>query len=395
MFKKRTCWIIGCLVLAQVGMIILYHGVLTGDAAPAVTPKDETATRKASPAQKSTKIKRDIAPSDSVAAPGGPQVDRSVADAAPKGELIPMALQTAPSVETKPEEKKVASVEPPAPPANLPPLEKPGTVVVPQSELAGKDSFSKPIPPGEPASPNIKQDEPATGAASTGLVLASGTTPVNPPAKDAVPPVAPLLEKPKNQDVTALPAPKQSESTTIPESVPLVPSRAVEPPVAARVGPPPVAPVAPTSPPLVVACPWALKLALVNGKTHLTAQSGKEVCFEIVCEQLNLQAPRGNIDAQGGVKLTSSGMEGSCDHLTICWQEDQVVMDGQAQLKCQREGQEIELKAGKLSLRLSPNAARQEAVKQESKCPPKDDEKPNPHPSAKTQPSVESSVPHP
>jgi hypothetical protein len=110
--------------------------------------------------------------------------------------------------------------------------------------------------------------------------------------------------------------------------------------------------VAPT--PSAKVCPWNLKVSLVDGKTHLTAQSGKEICFEVVCEQLSLQAPKGNIEAQGTVKLTSSGLEGSCDHLTICWQEDQVVMDGQAQLKCQREGQEMELKAGKLSLRLTP-----------------------------------------
>jgi hypothetical protein len=96
-----------------------------------------------------------------------------------------------------------------------------------------------------------------------------------------------------------------------------------------------------------------LQVCLEGGKTHLTAQSGKEICFQIVCDQLSLQSPGGNIDAQGAVKLTSAGLDGSCDHLVICWQQDQVVMDGEAHLKCQREGQEIELNAAKLSLRLT------------------------------------------
>jgi hypothetical protein len=95
-------------------------------------------------------------------------------------------------------------------------------------------------------------------------------------------------------------------------------------------------------------------MALVDGKTHLTAQSGKEVRFRVVCDQLSLQAPRGTIEAQGVVKLSSTGLEGSCERLTISWQEDQVMLDGQAKLKCQRDGQNVELKSDRLSLRLSP-----------------------------------------
>ena len=58
-------------------------------------------------------------------------------------------------------------------------------------------------------------------------------------------------------------------------------------------------------------------------------------------------------EALGAVKITSSGLEGTCDRLAIAWQEDRVVLDGKAQLKCQREGQDIELRAEQLSLRLS------------------------------------------
>jgi hypothetical protein len=100
-------------------------------------------------------------------------------------------------------------------------------------------------------------------------------------------------------------------------------------------------------------CPWTLRLEIVKGKTRLTAAIGKKVQFRVICDKLNLQAPRGTIEALGEVKISSAGLEGTCDRLAIAWQEDRVVLDGKAQLKCQREGQDIELKAAQLSLRLS------------------------------------------
>jgi hypothetical protein len=104
-------------------------------------------------------------------------------------------------------------------------------------------------------------------------------------------------------------------------------------------------------------------MVVVDGKTHLTAAVGSEIHFKVICDQLNLQAPRGNIEAQGCVKLSSSGLDGSCDRLTISWQEDQVVLVGQARLKCQREGQDVELKSDRLSLRLTPANAKKASGK--------------------------------
>jgi len=103
-------------------------------------------------------------------------------------------------------------------------------------------------------------------------------------------------------------------------------------------------------------CPWVLRVEIVKGRTLMTAQSGKDVQFRVSCDKLELQAPRGSILAAGNVSVSSEGLQGSCDQLTIAWQKDQVVLEGRAELKCHRDGQEVDLKAAKLSLRLSvPN----------------------------------------
>src|SRR4029078_2183408 len=62
--------------------------------------------------------------------------------------------------------------------------------------------------------------------------------------------------------------------------------------------------------------------------------------------------PRGMIEAVGNVKLYSDGLDGSCDRLTIPWLHDHITLDGNATVKCHREGKDVELKAANLSLRV-------------------------------------------
>jgi hypothetical protein len=97
-------------------------------------------------------------------------------------------------------------------------------------------------------------------------------------------------------------------------------------------------------------------MAIVEGRTQLEARNGKEVQFSVSCQQLDLQAPRGSIQAQGDVKISGSGLDGSCEKLTINWWCDHVLLEGHAELKCLREGQDVELKADRLSLKLSASS---------------------------------------
>jgi hypothetical protein len=97
-------------------------------------------------------------------------------------------------------------------------------------------------------------------------------------------------------------------------------------------------------------------MAIVEGRTQLEARNGKEVQFQVSCKQLDLQAPCGSIQAQGDVKISGSGLDGNCERLTINWQDDHVLLEGHAQLKCLRDGQDVELKADRLSLKLSTSS---------------------------------------
>ena len=53
------------------------------------------------------------------------------------------------------------------------------------------------------------------------------------------------------------------------------------------------------------------------------------------------------------VQLTGSGLEGHCERLNINWQNDRVILEGQVRLKCIKDGQEVELTADRLSVKLT------------------------------------------
>src|SRR5262249_3687571 len=178
-----------------------------------------------------------------------------------------------------------------------------------------------------------------------------------PPEPPATAPVAPSTPAPT---VSPPPAPVPPPQVGSPPSPPGLP--AVPPPGAND------KPQMPTPPPEAAAaepmtCPWILRVEIAKGRTLLEARTRDEVKFRVECEKLNLQAPRGIIAAEGGVKIASTGLDGTCDKLAIIWTDDHVVLEGKSYLKCNRDGQEVELKAERLSLRLSaPGAARGEGA---------------------------------
>jgi hypothetical protein len=91
---------------------------------------------------------------------------------------------------------------------------------------------------------------------------------------------------------------------------------------------------------------------IVDGRTVLTAKTGDEVQFKVTCDRLEMQAPHGSIQAVGAIKLTSSGLDGNSERLTISLQEDRVTLDGGARLQIKRDRQELGLQADRLSLRI-------------------------------------------
>jgi lipopolysaccharide export system protein LptA len=102
-----------------------------------------------------------------------------------------------------------------------------------------------------------------------------------------------------------------------------------------------------------VKCSWTLHLEVVKGRTILTARAGKEISFRVDCQRLELQAPQGSIQAVGDVKLASAALNGTSDRLTVSLQEDQIVLEGHASLTSARDGQSMEVKGERLSLRIA------------------------------------------
>jgi hypothetical protein len=254
-----------------------------------------------------------------------------------------------------------------------------GIVLCYQSFLSGE-----PAPAVPPEKAQGLHDAPPTQPSAPAAVMPVTLKP-NDPAMPAFDPLAEPAQKPVSYEKegigvtgSAAPAPASQPPSAPPVMADVNPPPAISLPTIPEMKPevPPPPPIvltqAPPPPPCVVApplsvdrppmttptakplskCPWKLNLEIVDGMTHVTALNGKVVQFRVVCEKLDLQAPHGCLDASGNVKLTCDGIDGTCDRLSITWQDDRVVLEGKAKLKCQRDGQDVELSAARLSLRL-------------------------------------------
>jgi hypothetical protein len=204
--------------------------------------------------------------------------------------------------------------------------------------------------PPAPKAPESSKQDATDNVAQEPAALPPIPVPILPPlpALDA-PATLPLGAK----EAVSLPQLPAFPSPAIPSAASKSPGPAMIIPVGAKEVEPPLpspaqVPVSPAAP----ICPWSLQMEIVDGRTQLTAQNGKDVKFTVSCEKLEVLTPSGSIHASGTVKLATPSIEGACDKLTISWQNDVVVLD-KVQLKCKLEGQEAELHADQMRLRLS------------------------------------------
>lgn len=228
----------------------------------------------------------------------------------------------------------------------------------PLSPDSKAESLPAPTPPPASVSGNFDSASPAP---SPQIPEAKPNSPVSPPAPIMPAPTTPppsFPDAPKNAFVP-LPDP-DFPSGTLPPPAPL-PS-----PIPTSVeGSKPnnifrALATTPTSAPttkdvasIPVTCPWTLQVKIVGGRTLLEARNDDKVQLRISCQMLDLQAPNGTIRARGDVKLNGSDLNGSCEMLTIAWQHESVLLEGKVQLTCPKEGQEIELAAERLSVKLT------------------------------------------
>jgi hypothetical protein len=284
----------GSLVLAQVGIVVCYLEIQSVTPARAVAEQTDPATDKelAPPSPPTINEEKKPATAPAAASPVPPAPAETAKEPAviPGDKLdIPMPVAGI----------TPAAAGPPAPntPLSSPPVVEPTPAKAPESV--------KPVePPVPPTAPPVKPE-------------AIAPPPPGPAAPPAVPPVDGLLVTPKTKDPAT----------------------------------PPLPAVTPSRPP-AAACPWTFQMKVVDGRTVLTARTGDEVQFKVICDRLEMQAPHGSILAVGAIMLSSSGLDGSSERLTINLQEDRVTLDGGARLQINREHQELALQADHLSLRI-------------------------------------------
>jgi hypothetical protein len=234
---------------------------------------------------------------------------------------------------------------------------------VPTTPVVSLPSMQEVVPPvapgqGQPPAvlPNMVQDSNPVAGLPAPPIVPSPILPVAAQTKEDIKlptvPVDPVSPIPPSSGPPPIPpGPSNVTSRGIPQApnaggIPVLPAGANLP--GTSVVPP--AANAPASP--APGSPWNLTVEIIDGRTHLTAQNGKEVKFTVSCEKLTVQTPGGRIDASGKVKLASNSLEGSCDRLTISWQEDVITLE-KAQLKCKLEGQTADVNADQVRLKVS------------------------------------------
>jgi hypothetical protein len=122
-------------------------------------------------------------------------------------------------------------------------------------------------------------------------------------------------------------------------------------------------PIAPAVPPEVKngplpagSSPWVVRVEIIDSMTHLIAR-GKNTEFRVVCENLKMQSPSGDIAAEGDITIAVAGLNFSCDRLILNWQDEWVMMDGNVRFSTEKDGQRADFHGAELRLRLSTLAA--------------------------------------
>lgn len=113
--------------------------------------------------------------------------------------------------------------------------------------------------------------------------------------------------------------------------------------------PPPSAPMTPPVPPAVQNSIWTFGFEIKEGRTLLTAKV-KSREFKVSCDSVDMQTPRGQVIAQGKVRIEGPQLEAMGEKLTIHFGDEQFHLEGKAQVKC-GANMEVELAGERLSLK--------------------------------------------
>lgn len=115
--------------------------------------------------------------------------------------------------------------------------------------------------------------------------------------------------------------------------------------------PPPFAHPPKASPPAIkTSSIWSFSFEMKEGRTYLTAKTGSNE-YKVICDSLDLQAPRGQVVAQGFVTVESASLSAKGEKLTISFGEDRLLLEGKAHVQCRALDAGVELTGERFSLR--------------------------------------------
>jgi hypothetical protein len=87
--------------------------------------------------------------------------------------------------------------------------------------------------------------------------------------------------------------------------------------------------------------PWMMTMETLDGKTVLQAMVHRRARFKVVCDRLDVQAPRGTLLAVGHVQISGEGFHGACDRLSIPLHDDRLILEGNAEVGIRAQHQAL------------------------------------------------------
>lgn len=282
------------------------------------------------------------------------------------------ATEPAPPTETEPPVKVIMDigtpslpVAPPVVPPIIPPLTDPEV----KKAAASKPESPPPPPPAKlsdeppplpagkfelPPDPSAPKAPPAPKISlPPDLPKDSGA---KPPSTLDLPPARPMLDLPKVPDVhspevkPAIEVPKAS-SVESPKPEFVLPPAPKAPSVSLPPTPEPPVAAAPSNSP--AAGPFKMFLRMGGtAQPRFEVKDGDALILKVYFDHVDLKGSHDGLTAMGHVRLHGSGLDGTCDQLSLSSTKGEVELKGNVKLNCYRGGASSQLTADQVKFQL-------------------------------------------
>ncbi len=294
---------------------------------------------------------------------------KKVATLAASAELAPVPISAA-----EPPLKVIMDVGGPAPLPSAPAVVPPPAIPTISDPLVQKVGASNP----EPASPKLALPSDPPPLPVKNLELPPAPTGLEPPPAipHASPTVPPKQDTPKpSLELPKAPLPIESPKSPAPASeppidLPSAPAAATPkldfpspPPLRPSLAAAPAAPIAPavsvpqSAEPPVASAPASgpFKMFLRMGgsaQPRFEVKDGDAMILKVYFDHVDLHAGNQGLTAKGNVRMHGSGLDGTCDQLSLSSTKGEVELKGNIRLNCYRGGASTLITADQMKFQL-------------------------------------------